>query len=272
MIIEEFTKTTYPNWRKTAAGDPRPVNDIFLRIKCDKCYAIHDRQRKHYNNMKEKKYPDLFVMDYCNKCWNHILRNRPEYKKKLSEGVRKFHETEDAVEYRQNISKFHKGRIVGDKNPMKRLAVRRKVSETRSKLMEDPNEREKYVQGSINAHARDVYIGVDTSGRCKWFDYTHSNGTLYKVQGTWELKFIEWLDNNDIEFTCHVGRLPYKNGKWTRNYYPDFNIPSMGGYVDVKSDYWAQQQKVKWALLDEQYPGQITILNKRKLNDLGINV
>ncbi len=239
MIVEEFRRD-----RKEGNGNNtfRIVKDKMVKLECDECREIHIRTKTHYIKM-QKTYPTLFIKDYCNACWRAILANRPEYKESLSKAATLFHTTKESVAYRQNISKFHKGRICGEKNPMKNPETRQKVSATRTEMMKDPAEREKYVQGSIDAHARGVYIGIDTSGRCKWYEYDHSNGTTYTVQGTWELKFIEWLDTNDIVFTCHEGRLPYFDGKYMRNYYPDFYVPSMGGYVDIKSDYWHTKQK-----------------------------
>lgn len=256
MLIEEFRR--------------EKTNEKMVRLRCDECNNIHERTRKHYKKMKQK-YSTLFVKDYCNKCWRPILANRPEYKESLSNGVRRAL-VERGDEIRAKISTACKGTKMGDDNPMRRPEVRAKVSKTRSKMMEDPKEREKYVQGSIDAHARGVYNGIDTSGRCKWHDYHHSNGKVYKVQGTWELKFIEWLDINDIDFECHKGRLPYFDGKYTRNYYPDFYVESMGGYIDVKSEYWYKKQSDKWKMLHEQYPGQIKVLTRYELTKLGIKL
>jgi len=268
MIIEEFRRN-----RKEGSKNNKfkIVREKMIKIVCDKCQTNHTRLASHYKKMKAT-YPELFIKDYCNTCWRPILNNRPEYKQSLSNGVKSFHKTEESVEYRNNMSKFHKGRIAGDNNPMKNIETQKKVSATRSLMMKDLKEREKYVQGSIDAHARGAYLGVDTTGRCKWHDYTHSNGSVYKVQGTWELKFIKWLDDNNIEFNCHEGRLPYTSGRYTRNYYPDFYVPSMGGYVDIKSNYWYMKQKDKWELLEKQYPNKIKIFKKQELNKLGINV
>lgn len=266
MVLEEFRREITEKFK----GRTRTIREKMIRLECEKCQSIHERTLKHYNNMK-KKYGDLFNDDYCNSCWRPILSNRPEYKKSLSDGVKQaLYERGDEI--KNKISKACKGTKMGDENPMRRAEVRAKVSATRTAMMKDPEERQKYVQGSIDAHARGVYIGIDTSGRCKWHTYQHSNGNKYKVQGTWELKFIEWLDNNNVEFECHKGRLPYVDGEFTRNYYPDFFVPSMGGYIDVKSTYWYKKQQDKWKKLIEQYPGQITVLTEYELRKLGIKL
>lgn len=256
MVIEEFRREN--------------TNEKMVRLQCDQCSKIHERTCKHYRKIKQK-YSTLFVKDYCNECWRPILANRPEYKQSLSAGVNRAL-AERGEEIRAKISAAGKGKKMGNDNPMRRPEVRAKVSATRSQLMKDPAEREKYVQGSIDAHARGVYIGIDTSGRCKWYDYYHSNGEVYKVQGKWELKFIEWLDANNVKFECHKGKLPYYDGKYMRNYYPDFYVESLGGYIDIKSEYWYKQQADKWKMLHQQYPEQIKVLTRYELTKLGIKL
>jgi hypothetical protein len=74
-------------------------------------------------------------------------------------------------------------------------------------------------------------------GICKWYDYLHSNGTIYKVQGTWELEFIIWLDDQNINFLCHKNRLEYSINEEKKNYYPDFFVYEWNTYVDIKNKY-----------------------------------
>lgn len=244
-----------------------------VTLKCDKCAMDHTRVLRHYNKMKNRS-DKLFDKDYCNKCWRSVLNARPEYRQNMSNSVRMAYSGENGSIYKNKISAKLKGKInLGDKNGMKRPEVRAKVSATRSKMMLNPSEREKYRQSSIDAHARGVYIGTKC-GQTKWYDYKHSNGQIYKVQGTWELKYIKWLDENNIEFECHKGRIPYidKFGI-SRNYYPDFYLIKSKTYIDVKGDFWYYKSKDKFDLLFDQYPNlSLVILRKAQLKELGIEI
>lgn len=62
-------------------------------------------------------------------------------------------------------------------------------------------------------------------GRCKWYSFEKKDGEVIKVQGKWELAFVEWADSINLKFKCkcHVGRISYKDALQNfRFYYPDF--------------------------------------------------
>ena len=244
MIVNEFSKTT------------DRCTDIFCNIICDKCNKPHTRQRKHYRKMSSYAKWD---MDYCNTCWRGINATE-EYRRKMSESVKKALAHPDV---RTKLSAASKGKKLGDDNPMRRPEVRSKVSETRKKLFSDPATgaiiRDKISTACKKAWEDGRYIGSNTSGESTWYSYTHSNGTVYKVQGRYELRFIEWLDEKNMTFTCHTGRLPYEVNGETHNYYPDFYVDEWQCYVDVKSAYWLSKQRDKFDALEIKYPGQIKI-------------
>jgi hypothetical protein len=243
-------------------------------LKCDLCGIDHMRDTKHYNRMKRHH---LFDKDYCNKCWRPKIYGTAEYRQKMSKSVKIAYEN---TELRAQLSKIMKGVNSGDKNAMKRKDVRAKVSETRKKIFADPIKgkilREKISNGMSRAREDGTYFVGPTKGRikCKWYDYKHSNGEIYKVQGTWELKFIEWLDKNNMKFLCHRHYIKYltKDNK-QRFYYPDFFIFDWNCYVDIKSGFWFEKQLDKFDLIQQQNPDvAIKILMKKELNELGVNV
>ena len=179
-----------------------------------------------------------FTKDFCNKCWQSLQNHLPDRRKKNSEAQTKRYED---VNERKKTSKSMKGKVnVGEKNAMKRPEVRRRVSITRTKLMKDPEFRKKFSQGSIDAWRRGAYEVInDANCRCKWYTYIHSSGKEYRVQGRWELKFIEWLDKNKYTFECHRGRLDYFDDEGVkRSYYPDFYVHDWNSYVDPKAEHW----------------------------------
>ena len=217
----------------------------------------------------------LFDIDYCNDCWRPILNNRPEKIEKMIDGLKKVW---SSIEKRKEMSEMIKkkcrlsGYMIGDKNPMKNDSIKKLVGETRSKKM-TMSERKKYSEGTKRAWEEGKFIGVNNAWKCLWHDYKHSNGKVYKVQGTWELKFIEWLDLNNLEFRCHKDRFQYIDDEGrSRNYYPDFFVYNWDTYVDVKSDYVYKKQSKKFKILDNYNNLKLKILFKEDLIKLGIKI
>ena len=99
-------------------------------FQCDKCSKKYDRVNRNYHKMKENP---LYDKDYCPKCWAGILNNREEYKRSMSRAIQKMYS--ERPEIRQKISKTSKERKInhGDKNGMKQIAARQKVSAARKR-------------------------------------------------------------------------------------------------------------------------------------------
>lgn len=267
MIIKEYRKKY--SYNSSKYNKIVVVNEKMLLLNCDQCGHEHSRVKKHYRKMKKNPH---FTQDLCNKCWQSFQNKLPERRKKNSDAQKKRYL--DPLE-RKKTRIASKGNNSGDKNAMKREHVRKKVSETRSQLMKNPEFRKKFVQGTINAWKRGAYeIVNDVNCRTKWHVYIHSSGKEYRVQGTWELKFIQWLDENNLTFDCHKGRLPYIDVDGVeRSYYPDFFVYEWNSYVDPKADYWYKKQYEKFELIKKQHPNKnIQILTKQKLLELGIKV
>jgi hypothetical protein len=265
MIIEKLNRKTQYFDKKLDKVINR--NEKILKLKCDKCDIIHERSLNQYKKMKEN---ELFSNDYCNICWRLILNRRPEKIEKMKLALKKIWESEDK---RKEMSDLIRSKvdISGDKNPMKSLEIRNKVSKTRSEGM-TLSMRKKYSNGTKKAWEDGKFIGVNNCWKCLWYDYKHSNGKVYKVQGTWELKFIEWLDKNNLTFECHRGKIPYidDEGK-CKNYYPDFFVYNWNVYVDIKSTYTFIGQSRKFEILKSNN-NKIQILFKEDLKNLGIKI
>lgn len=262
MIIEEFRKNT-------SRSPTKKHYRTYLRISCP-CGEIHEREKRNY--LKIKKNP-LFVDDYCNKCWRSILNSTAEYKKKMSESITALHSSATGVELRRKISASLKGKNCGDKNAAKRPEVRRKISETLKVLRRTDEERDRFRKLTQRAWADGKYIGKNTTGRCIWRDFTDSSGIVHKVQGTYEYKFAEWLDLNNIRFKTHTGRIPYQNEGVDRYYYPDFWVGEWDSFVEIKSDYWWRVDKEKFRMIQASNPElKLKIFKNQDLKERGINL
>jgi hypothetical protein len=234
-----------------------------VRIICDKCFKtferIHRNQLVIENNI-------LYDRDYCNNCWRSILNNRPEYLKNMSKSIIKMYRNKPEI--RDKKRKSMMGKNIGILNGMKQEEARKKVSESRKKLFLNPEFKKKHADMVRKAWSDGKFEGVRT-GQCKWFEYKHSNGKIYKLQGTWELAFIKWLDKNNMKFECHKKWIPYiLNGK-KKNWYPDFYVYQWNAYIDVKCEHF--YVKEKFDAIEKCNPKiKVKVLFKKDLDKLGV--
>jgi len=128
---------------------------------------------------------------------------------------------------------------VGEKNGMKRPEVAARMSKTRrEKVTSDPVYREARSQCTRKAWADGKYDGVAV-GRCKWYDHVRPDGSIVKLQGTWEVAFARRLDELSVSYDAHKGRWKYVAlDSKERSYYPDFYVPMWDTTIDVKGVYW----------------------------------
>jgi len=181
MIIKYFIKS-----------HGRINTKTMIRFKCDQCGMEYDIVNRNYLKMKKNPY---YLKDYCNKCWRKVLNNRTEYKNSMSKAINKMYS--DRPEIRDKKRKSMMGKNVGMLNGMKREEARKKASKSRKKLFLNPEFKKKHGDMVRKAWADGKFDGVRV-GQCKWHRYIHSNGNIYKVQGTWELAFIYPFDKSQL--------------------------------------------------------------------------
>jgi len=198
------------------------------------------------------------------------LYENKELRDKVSRLVKESFKKDPSIKKRISASLIKSKANVGEKNGMKQIEARKKVSKARIKMFSDPKVREEYSKKTKKAWEDGKFEGVSV-GRCRWYDYKHSDGKVYKVQGTWELAFIEWVDKNNLKFTCHRGRIPYRFKGRDKNYYPDFWIDEWNSYVDVKCDYFYKISSGKFKAIRRCNPDiSLKILFKKDLLKLGV--
>lgn len=162
----------------------------------------------------------------------------------------------DHPEIAKRLSLRHKknGINCGDKNGMKQPEARAKLSATRIKMLSDPKMRADIAERTRKAWADGKFDGVSV-GRCKWYTHIKPDGSIVKLQGTWELAFAKWLDDQNITYTTHKGRIPYKDGFGiVRSYYPDFWVEDWGTYVEIKNKYHMSLQEEKYSCIRASNP------------------
>jgi hypothetical protein len=233
----------------TSYSNQKFNSKTLIYFTCDNCKKEGKRRYLTHLDIKSR-YKSIENKDFCYDCWNKIRQTLPESREKMSNDINKMIESDPDWKNRNSISK--KGKInIGDSNPMKNPDARKKQSISRKIMLSDPENRKKISDNLKQAWIDGKYDGVKV-GCSKWYDYVHSNGTTYKVQGTWELEFIKWLDENNLNFNCHKGRLEYILNGEKKSYYPDFFVEEWNQYVDIKNDYHYSISTEKFEALKNQ--------------------
>lgn len=159
-------------------------------------------------------------------------------------------------------------KLTGDNNPSKRPEVRARIAAS-VKAQCDPitlskQMRDAYAEGKI----------VPKGGRCKWYDHVRPDGSIVKLQGTWEVALARRLDALGVIYNAHEGRWRYTdlNGN-DHSYYPDFYIPMWDTTIDVKGVYWDNCGAEKFDAVRGSNPERVLVVATRDvLESWGVNV
>jgi hypothetical protein len=219
-----------------------------------------------------KAKPRRFCSNDCKNQWQKVAmlgENNPAHGKTYR--TKKTH-----PEWAKAIRKTTRERAInsGDKNPMKRPDVAKKMSETRRKNVTSDPEYRKNLSEKMKQRWREGRYENVSVGRCKWFTVRKKDGTVCKVQGTWEKKYAQYLDENDVAFKSHRGRLSYidRDGN-RRSYFPDFYLIDLDEFVEIKSAYHLSLGGDKLERVQSQnHDIVIRLMMRQDLRDLGIDV
>ncbi len=116
--------------------------------------------------------------------------------------------------------------------------------------------------------------------RTKYYDvYCPHENKFVKVQGTWQLKYAEYLNQNNISWIrSRKINLKYRlhQDDYLHTYYPDFYLTDTDQYIEIKGYWWKSQDgkiddKRKMLLVIEQNKDKkIRIFEHKQLLLLGI--
>lgn len=100
----------------------------------------------------------------------------------------------------------------------------------------------------------------------KWYSIKNISGEEYIVRGTWELRVANVLNENNILWKRKV-YLKYKDDKSIcRTYCPDFYIPTINRYVEVKG-YFSFKDKCKLKSVILENDIDLVLITGKDLND-----
>lgn len=107
---------------------------------------------------------------------------------------------------------------------------------------------------------------------CKYFEvFNLTTNEIVKVQGTWQLKYAEYLNQNNISWIrSRKINLKYRlhQDDYLHTYYPDFYLPEQDVYIEIKGRY-QQQQRIKMERVIQQNKNKtIKLVFKHELESL----
>lgn len=86
-----------------------------------------------------------------------------------------------------------------------------------------------------------------------------------KFHGLWELKFAMHLDDKNVAWRRPTEKFQYTFEGKVRHYTPDFYIPEMESYVEIKG-YQTPKDEAKW----RQFPLKLIVLKGEDLIQMGL--
>lgn len=104
---------------------------------------------------------------------------------------------------------------------------------------------------------------------CKYFEvFNPTTNEIVKVQGTWQLKYAEYLNQNNINWVrSRKINLKYRlhEDDYLHTYYPDFYLPNNDQYIEIKGRYQQQHKTKMNKVLEQNKDKTIKILFKQDL-------
>lgn len=158
---------------------------------------------------------------------------------------------------KKNTNQFTKA-----KNEGKKIFVsektKMKLSNASKKQVWDEKRKEKQRRAMRKAvrDYPDSYSASNVSGRTKTLEYKG-----FKLKGSWELEVAKWLDKQKIEWTNKVKGFEYLWEGKIHIYFPDFYLPNLNKYIEVKG-FERERDIAKWKAVNN------LIVLKRKEIDL----
>lgn len=174
--------------------------------------------------------------------------SNPELRNRRVDTMKRVANTEEAKKKFSEISKqtwsnqeFRKKRIDGIRKATTTEEYRKKQSEHSKEMWKDEE------------HPRKVIEGYRTSK--KKFPFTFKNGKVLNTRSSYEVKVCGYLETLNIGFEYEKYRFDYYlkedypgYSKGFHSYYPDFYIPSLDIFLEVKPEgldkYIVNQEKV----------------------------
>lgn len=100
-------------------------------------------------------------------------------------------------------------------------------------------------------------------GICNHFDIANTEGIIQHIQGSWEKKFVEFLNSKNIHWQRNKIGYKYYFEDEEKTFFPDFYLKDYDAYVEVKG-YQTSKDLAKW----KDFPFKLFIVKRDELKNL----
>ncbi len=101
------------------------------------------------------------------------------------------------------------------------------------------------------------YTSNNVCGRVKIEEYSG-----HKFHGKWEVEAAKWFDRNGVLWERKIQPIEYVWNSKTHLYFPDFYLPELDVYVEVKG-YETDRDRAKWS-----YVSNLTVLKSKQIKEM----
>lgn len=101
------------------------------------------------------------------------------------------------------------------------------------------------------------YSSSNINGRIKKKEY---NGNVF--DSSWEVKVVKVLDEHNVKWIKPINGIPYEWNNSIHLYFPDFYIPSVDMYIEVKG-YKRDRDNYKWEVVKN-----LVVVDKDSISDI----
>lgn len=225
------------------------VTDIMRKQKSELLSGLKrtEEQKKHYRYPKSKEHSKNISKSLLGK------KKTKEHQYNISLALKDNLNMKHTEEWKQqhSIDMMGKNTAKGRKNTLEQTI---KHSEIMKKAYIDHPE---------------MYEKVFKNSGKKRFSYISSSGEIIKMRSSWEIKYAEYLTENNILWQYEPKQFKLSSGK---RYWPDFYLPQLNEYNEIKG-FTSNVAKEKLELFYNEYPEiNHKMLYKEDLLSLGISL
>lgn len=244
------------------------------KIECSKCgkNITANNYKKHYQSCDKEKKPFLEINEEWNKNDNYEC---PYCGKEYSKSGIISHIWRSHTERGLNHKTGTKGKIAWNKGLTKETDNRvKKNGETLKDRIKNgiiiPSFSGKTHNEQTKEKISEKLSKNNNGGKCKWFDYVKKDGSVVKLQGTWEVRFARILDIIDEEWIkIGVGHKEHSfiwdDGNRKHYYTPDFYSKRLDKYFETKGYWWGEDEKKMEQVILQNPNVNIEIIRKKEL-------
>ena len=209
---------------------------------------------------------DDFICKYCGRACknkNSLAQHEIRCKENPLRISLDYLKQRDQSQVKRNPSNhFIKAKKLGLPTPIVSEETRLKISKVWKGRKHSEESRRKISEGmqkTVRLHP-DSYSSSNVNGRVKKVVYKDIT-----LDSQWEVDFAIWLDQNEIIWERPNKGFEYDYKGKKHIYYPDFYLPQLNIYVEVKG-YKREKDEYKWKSLNN-----LIVVKRKEIEDIHLN-